>query len=288
MPRDKYCKLKLKKILMAQPQPHLLTRGDLRRVNDCVAENVKLADCWNSERVIIVACEPTGAHLSDTSLLSLDILSPTSNPVWGSKPREKHLTRQICHKDIVALEKSKGNKWLQPRPWHGIYDCRQQFYLYRDEAMAKAQKIFSELCDQYVSICLVSHDLRDSLSALENFGVQLPASTVFVDLVKVLEHQSRQSGKGPPEELKQYTDENVAVRNGRYDRRPWPLAGVFGMPNLVLLEVLGPAAESHRRDKTEKRDIAMKRIVRRMVVGEIPVRTKGRSSATDCRVNYYV
>jgi hypothetical protein len=243
-----------------------------------VNENVKLADCWKSEQVVIVACEPTGAHLSDTSLLSIDILSPTSNHVWGSKPRERHPTRQVCHRDIIALEKSKeNNMWIQPTPCHRVYDCRQQFRLQREQAVAKARKMFSELCEQYVSICLVSHDLRDSLSALENFGVQLPSSTVYVDLVKVLEHQCRQSGKGPPEELRQYTDENLAVRNGRYDRRPWPLTGWLGMPNLALLEVLGPAAESHRRDKTEKRDAAMKRIVRRMVVGEIPVRNKGRS-----------
>lgn len=262
---------------MAQPQPHLLTRGDLRRITDCVNENVKLADCWKSEQVVIVACEPTGAHLTDTSRLTLDILSPAANPVWGSKPREQHPTRHICQREIVVLTKSKENKRLQPRPWHGIWESREHFDLYRDEAVAKAREIFSELCSQYVSICLVSHDLRDSLSAIENFGVELPASTVFVDLVKVLEHHSRQSGKGPPEELRKYTDENIAVRNGRYDRRPWPLMGVYGMPNLALLEVLGPAAESHRRDKTEKQDAAMKRIVRRMVVGEIPVSNKGRS-----------
>lgn len=262
---------------MAQPQPHLLTRGDLRRINDCVAENITLADCWKNDQVVIVACEPTGAHLWEATLLYLDILSPTSNPIWGSKPMEKHPTRQICHRSIGALNRSKGNKSLQPRPWHagGIYDYRQQFYEYRDNAQARARPIFSELCEQYVSICIVSHDLRDSLSALKAFGVELPSNTVYVDLIKVLEHQCRQSGKDPPEELRQWTDENVAVRNGRYDRRPWPLRGWYGMPNLALLEVLGPAAEGHRRDKTERRDAAMKRIVKRMRVGDIPVRNKG-------------
>lgn len=262
---------------MAQPQPHLLTKGDLRRVEDCVNENVKLADCWKSQQVVIVACEPTGAHLSDTSFLALDILSPAANPVWESKTSEKHPTRQICKKAVRIIEKTKENKRLQPRPWHGIWDCREESQLYRDDALAKAREIFSELCSQYVSICVVSHDLRDSLASLERFGVELPASTVFVDLIKVMEHQSRQTGKGLPKELRKYTDENVAVRNGRYDRKPWPVTGWYGMPNMALLEVLGPAAERHRRDKTEKRDAAMKRIVRRMAVGEIPVRNKGRS-----------
>lgn len=260
---------------MAQPQPHLLTKGDLRRVEDCVNENVKLADCWKSEQVVIVACEPTGAHLSDPSFLNLDILSPAGNPVSGSKVSERHPARQIAKKAIRILEKRKENKRLQLRPWHHTYDCREEFSLYHDEALAKAQEMFSELSAQYVSICIVSHDLRDSLASIEKFGVELPASTVFVDLVKVLEHQSRQSGKGIPKELRAYTDENVADRNGRFDRRPWPVAGVFGMPNAALLEVLGPAAERHRRDKTEKRDAAMKRIVRRMAVGDIPVRNKG-------------
>lgn len=262
---------------MAQPQPHLLTKGDLRRVEDCVNENVKLADCWKSDQVVIVACEPSGAHLSDPSLIALDILSPASNPVWGSKPSERHPTRHICRKAVRIIEKTKENKRLQPRPWHGIWESREEFQLYGDDAVAKAREVFSELSNQFVSICIVSHDLRDSLASIEKFGVELPASTVFVDLIKVLEHQSRQTGKGIPEELRKYTDENVADRNGRYDRKPWPLTGWYGMPNMALLEVLGPAAESHRRDKTEKRDTAMKRIVRRMAVGEIPVRDKGRS-----------
>lgn len=262
---------------MAQPQPHLLTKGDLRRVEDCVNENVKLADCWKSDQVVIVACEPTGAHLSDTSLLILDILSPAGNPVWGSKTNKQHPTRHICQKTISILEKTNENKRLRPRPWHGIWNSREEFQLYRDDAVAKAREIFSELCTQFVSICIVSHDLRDSLASIERFGVELPASTVFVDLIKVLEHQSRQTGKGIPKELRKHTDENVAERNGRYDRKPWPVTGLYGMPNMALLEVLGPAAETHRRDKTEKRDAAMKRIVRRMAVGDMPVRDKGRS-----------
>lgn len=262
---------------MAQFQPHLLSRGDLRRVQDCVNENVKLADCWKIEQAVIVACEPMGAHLSETYFLALDILSPAANPFRGSKPSKQHPTRQICQKAVRILEKTKGNTRFQPMPWYGVYHCRDESQLYRDDARAKAREIFSELCAQYVSICVVSHDLRDSLASLETFGVELPASTVFVDLIKVMEHQSRQTGKGLPKELRKYTDENVAVRNGRLDRKPWPVTGWYAMPNLPLLEVLGPAAERHRRDKTQKRDAAMKRIVRRMAVGEIPVRNKGRT-----------
>jgi hypothetical protein len=265
---------------MAQPQPHLLSRADLRRVKDCVDDNVKLADCWKSDQVVIVACEPTGAHLADTSFLILDILSPAANPLLGSKSSERHPTRQICKKTIRMVEKKKNDKWGIQRPWHDLYDCREEIWLCSFVAKARAQEIFSGLNDQYVSICIVSHDLRDSLACIESFGVELPESTVFVDLIKVLEHQSRQTGDGIPEELRKYTDENVAVRNGRYDRKTWPVRGPLGMPNLALLEVLGPAAERHRRDKTEKRDAAMKRIVRRMAMSDIPVRDKGRTRDT--------
>ncbi|KAL1879190.1 hypothetical protein Daus18300_001769 [Diaporthe australafricana] len=262
---------------MAEPTPRLLTRGELRRVEDCLNENSKLADCWKSEKVVIVACEPTGAHLSNKPFIDLDILSPAEGPFPGSKTSERHPTRQICKKTIRILEKPKPkqSKRFGPRPWHSTYYFREQFSLYPDEAMAQAREIFAALLAQYVSICIVSHDLRDSLSSLQ--GIELPESTVLVDLIKVLEHQSRQSEQGIPEELKKYTDDNVAIRNGRYDRRPWPLMGYLGMPNIALLEVLGPAAESYRRDKTEKRDTAMKRIARRMAIQEIPVRNRGRS-----------
>lgn len=262
---------------MAQPQPHnvhLHTRGELRRIEDCLNENTKLADCWRSGKIVIVACEPTGAPLSKLPFIHLDILSPTEDPVPGQRRASGNPTRQICKKSIRIMDR--------PGLWHGYYYFGEDFLLHHDEALAQAREIFAALLAQYVSICIVSHDLRDSLRSIE--GIELPESTVFVELIKVLEHQSRQSEKGVPEELKSYTDDNVAIRNGRYDRRPWPLKGYFGMPNIVLLEVLGPAAESHRRDKTEKRDAAVKRTVRRMAVQEIPVRNKGRSSAADCLV----
>jgi hypothetical protein len=258
---------------MAQPQPHLLSRGDIRRVNDCVAENVKLADCWKSDQVVIVAVEPTGAHLSNPYVLMLDILSPKSNPISIPKPKAWSPFQQVCHTYIVPIEK-KGGRWVTPDPgWHETHDWRHIYHDYDDKKTMKVEQTFSQLCEQYVTICIASHDLQDSLAALKNFGVKLPANTVHVDLVMVLEHQCRQSGTGPPEQLRKYTDENVAVRNGRYDRRSWPVVGDYGMPCLALLEVLGPAAESHRRDKTEKQDAALKRIVKRMVVDEIPVRT---------------
>ncbi|KAJ0268395.1 hypothetical protein COL940_013425 [Colletotrichum noveboracense] len=245
---------------MTHQTPHLLTKGELRRVEECAKENGTFAECWNSDQVVIVGCEPVGAHVSvtETPFMELDILSPTANPLSGSKSSKQHPTRQCCKKKIIVLERSKVNKRLRPKPWHYRYNSTEELSLYYDDAKEKVKEIFSQLAAEYVSVCIVSHDLQDSLSSLQRFDLELPPTTVFVDLIKVLEHQSRHDGQGIPKALRKYTDDNIAIRNGRYDRRPWPLTGPYGMPNYALVEVLGPAAEGCKRDKTEKEDAALK------------------------------
>ncbi|KAH0419839.1 hypothetical protein CcaCcLH18_14271 [Colletotrichum camelliae] len=258
---------------MAHHTPHLLTKGELRRVEDCVRENETFAECWNSDQVVIVGCEPVGAHVSvmETPFMELDILSPNANPFSGCKTRtsKHHPTKQFCMKKIIVLEKSQVNKRFRPKPWHYGYASVEEISDYGDEAKAKVREIFDQLTAEYVSICIVSHDMHDSLSSLRKFSVELPPTTVFVDLIKVLEHQSRHENQGTPKALRKYTDDNIAIRNGRYDRRPWPLAGLYGMPNHALVEVLGPAAEGCKRDKTEKEDTALKRIAKRAAVDNL-------------------
>ncbi|KAF6827804.1 hypothetical protein CMUS01_08842 [Colletotrichum musicola] len=134
--------------------------------------------------------------------------------------------------------------------------------MYLGGAEDKLQEIFGQLGADYPSMCIASHDLRDSLSALRNFGIEPPETAILVDLVKVLEHQSHEN-RGISEELRKYTDNIITVRNGRYDRRSWPLTGHYGMPNAALLEVLGPSAGGCRRNKTEKEDRALRRIAKR-------------------------
>ncbi|EQB48603.1 hypothetical protein CGLO_12140 [Colletotrichum gloeosporioides Cg-14] len=264
---------------MTHQTPHLLTKGELRRVEECAKENGTFAECWNSDQVVIVGCEPVGAHVcvTETPFMELDILSPTANPLSGSKSSKQHPTRQCCKKKIIVLEKSNFNKRLRLKPWHYRYGSTEELSLYYDDGKAKVKEIFSQLAAEYVSVCIVSHDMQDSLSSLQKFDIELPSTTIFVDLIKVLEHQSRHDGQGIPKALRKYTDDNIAIRNGRYDRRPWPLAGQYGMPNYALVEVLGPAAEGCRRDKTEKEDTALKRIAKRAAVDNLNLGHRRRS-----------
>lgn len=257
---------------MAHPAPQLLNRGQLRRIQDCANENATLADCWKSDGVVIVAVEPSGAHLgrSETSeykpAVVLDIFSPAAKPLPGSGINDRHPTRHVCKKSMIVLKSSSRSRKFRPQPACFRWFSGEEFSMYLPDAKHKLEEIFRQLGADYASMCIVSHDLQDSLSTLERFGIEPPKSAVLVDLVKVLEHQSRHENRGIPEDLTQYTDENITVRNGRYDRRPWPLAGDFGMPNTVLLEVLGPSAEGCRRDKTEKEDAALRRIAKRAVL----------------------
>lgn len=253
---------------MAHRERHQLTEGQRRRFEDCALQNVLLADCWAGSQVIMVTCEPSDMYkfpgYSNSTAIEVDIMSPAEKPTWDSASSGQQGTRQLSKRTIRLLQKSKEHKRLQPRPWHAKIDVHEMFELYSEDALLKAQETFDELDAAFTGICIASYDKRESMAALKAFGVTLPAKTVFVDLVKVLEHQTRD--EGIPEELRRFTDENVAVRNGRYDRRARDLTGPHGMPSIRLLEVLGPAAESHRSEfkKFEKEEIALKRISRRM------------------------
>ncbi|KAF6796987.1 hypothetical protein CSOJ01_13067 [Colletotrichum sojae] len=164
---------------------------------------------------------------------------------------------------MIVLPPPNPRQSFRPRPGSWRWGSREDFSMYIGGAKNKLQEIFGQLGADYPSMCIVSHDLRDSLCALRNFGIEPPETAILVDLVKVLEHQSRHENRGISEELRKYTDDNITVRNGRYDRRSWPLTGHYGMSNAALLEILGPSAGGCQRNKTEKEDIALRRIARR-------------------------
>lgn len=244
----------------------LLTEVELRRFEDCAGENAKLAACWNSDQVVIVACEPTIAYktarVSVSPALQLDILSPASNPAWFSIPSVSHPTRHFCRRTIRKLErpKCKQDEIYRPGPWCLDTGVRHRYEMYDEDAKTKAQEVFEELASKYASICLASCYMHKTMAVLQTFGVRVPATMVFVDLIKVLEHQTRECGI--PEELKIFADDNVSVRKGRYDGRPGGNIDHYGTHNVQLLEVLGPAAEGHRLDfrKAEREDAALKRL----------------------------
>ncbi|CCF38458.1 hypothetical protein CH063_09543 [Colletotrichum higginsianum] len=257
---------------MAHQEPRALTEAELRRYKDCADENAKLAECWASHQVVIIACEPSDSYKyageRNSRAVAIHVMSPAEKPVWGQsrrpRQRQQQPSRQLYQTTIRFLERSKENKSSQPRPWHTKMGSHEVFEMYSFDAREKARETFDELGAAYVTVCIVSYDVRETTRAMDGFGVRMPAGAVLVDLVKVLEHQTRD--EGIPEELSEYTNENIAVRNGRYDRRPGTPTGPLGMPSVRLLEVLGPAAAGHRADfkRTKKGSAALKRIASRI------------------------
>ncbi|KAJ0307451.1 hypothetical protein COL5a_000305 [Colletotrichum fioriniae] len=258
-------------------KPRLFNESELRRFEDCANENETLADCWAGDHIVIVACELSDryqyADQRNSRAIEINVMSPGYKPVWRSSPLndQQHDTfkKHCSTRTIRMLEKSKVKKCLQPKPWswYNAAAAHETFELYEEEARAKAQEAFDALgVEAYATVCVVSYDLRETMAALELFKVKLPSSQiVFVDLIKVLEHQTR-GEEVIPERLRKYTNDNIAMRNGRLDRRPGTPRGYLGMPSIRLLEVVGPAAESHRADhkKLKKGNAALERIARRI------------------------
>ncbi|KAK1974530.1 hypothetical protein LZ30DRAFT_740212 [Colletotrichum cereale] len=255
---------------MAQPMKRPLTEAELRRAEDCADENAKLAECWESQQVAIATCER-----SDTlnrypgyqmmPVLTIDTLSPIEQPAADGRRKQQlqKTKRQLAERTIRELYKVKEDKWAAPRPCYFKYRSHERFDMYTQEARAKAAETFDALAKQYVTVCIAGYDLRETRRGMESLRIDTPPRVVWVDMMKVLEHQTRETGI--PAELRKYTDDNVTVRHGRYDRRPGEPQGEHGMPSVRLLEVLGPAAASHRADfkKTEKESVALKRIANR-------------------------
>ncbi|KAK2010899.1 hypothetical protein LZ32DRAFT_607024 [Colletotrichum eremochloae] len=258
---------------MAQPMKRPLTEAELRRAEDCADENEKLAECWESHQVAIVSCERADnlnrfPGYQTMPVLTIDTLLPLEQPAAGScsgkkKQQQQPMTRELAQRTIRELERVKGNKWSAPRPYYFKHRSHEQFDVYTQEARIRASETFDGLAQKYVTVCIAGYDLRETRRGMESLRIDTPERVVWVDLMKVLEHQARDGGI--PTELRRYTDDNVTVRNGRYDRRPGEPRGDYGMPSVRLLEVLGPAAAGHRADfrKLEKGSVALKRIANR-------------------------
>ncbi|EXF81386.1 hypothetical protein CFIO01_01048 [Colletotrichum fioriniae PJ7] len=184
-------------------KPRLFNESELRRFEDCANENETLADCWAGDHIVIVACELSDryqyADQRNSRAIEINVMSPGYKPVWRSSPLndQQHDTfkKHCSTRTIRMLEKSKVKKCLQPKPWswYNAAAAHETFELYEEEARAEAQEAFDALgVEAYATVCVVSYDLRETMAALELFKVKLPSSQiVFVDLIKVLEHQTR-------------------------------------------------------------------------------------------------
>ncbi|GJD03942.1 hypothetical protein ColKHC_12767 [Colletotrichum higginsianum] len=247
-------------------KPRLLSETELRRFEDRADENAKLADCWASDQVVVIACEPTSAYktarVSVLPALQLDILSPAANPVLPSLTSAARPSRHFCRRTIRLLERPNGMRddIYRPQPFVSDTGVYHRYEMYIEDAKAKAQAVFDELRAGYASVCVASCYIDKTAAGFETFGVRVPPTTVFVDLIKVLEHQTK--GSGIPEELRSDEAENVTERKGRYGGHPGGFVDRYGMYTVRLLELLGPAAEDHRLDfrRVEREDTALKRI----------------------------
>ncbi|EFQ34248.1 hypothetical protein CGRA01v4_03931 [Colletotrichum graminicola] len=247
---------------MAQPLKRPLTEAELRRAEDCADENAKLAECWESHQVAIVTCEPADelsfpSYLS-TSVLTIETLLPLEQPTPGSPDRKKKQQQQKMREP----KRDKRSESSEPRPCYFEHRSYERLDVCTQVARLKASMTFDTLAKEYGTVCIAGYDLRETRRAMESLSIETPARVVWVDLMKVLEHQARGDAGGIPAELHRYTDDNVTVRNGRYDRVPGRPQGYYGMPSVRLLEVLGPAAAAHRADfkKMEKESAALKRM----------------------------
>ncbi|KAK1996330.1 hypothetical protein LX36DRAFT_658671 [Colletotrichum falcatum] len=255
---------------MAQSMKRPLTEAELRRAEDCADENAKLAECWESRQVAIVTCEPADTlsrfpGYQTELVFTIDTLLPLEQqPAPGSgggKSHQQHQQQKMMRERVKRDNSSSS----EPKPFYSKHRSHARLDVCTQEARIRAALTFDELARDYVTVCIAGYDLRETRRGMESLRVEAPRAAVWVDLMKVLEHQARGAGGAIPEELRRYTDENVTVRNGRYDRRPGEPRGRYGMPSVRLLEVLGPAAAGHRAGfkRLEKESVALKRIANR-------------------------
>jgi len=170
--------------------------------------------------------------------------------------------------------------WV-PSKWQGKQNVIQSSFVSTHEAVADLEKMFRDLSSTYPTICVCFHRPNLTKQGLADIGFKLPKGTISVDMIKVLEYQSR--FRDMPPKVKRYIDSclDVDMRDGvrfgeRFDasdsdalasdfRTHAPKYGqtdewreiIRKKEDLsagTLLKILGPEAEAHRRQigKIEK------------------------------------
>lgn len=281
----------------------LLTEAELGRLRACADENTALANCWNKPHVAVIAMEwaPLGfiyawrgwiarnenmgywQREGEMPVLTVEVAEFSTQ---SASPRFRRYTFWI--RSRIALW---GNsRWWTQRSADEVLD-HKVFFEPADITLSKVNKLLVELTKEFPSLCICSHRPGQTMSALEKMGFRLPKNAVFVDLVKVLDHQSRASGV--PKELKAYVDARIYVNprsGGRFEERPEVTEGddrflgflesapkwgkdrewleVIRRPEDVsaptVLAVVGPNAALHRRDmeRVEKDNTALDKIAK--------------------------
>ncbi|KAH6881424.1 hypothetical protein BKA58DRAFT_2218 [Alternaria rosae] len=284
------------------PPTGLIAESEMERIRECATENETLARCWEKPHVALVAMEWAQSGLAYSwkgwiarnevmgywkqeeamPVLSVEIPAPASLAVSttkdpsGDKQNKSHEYRfWVRSKWPQSVVSMRENKW-QANPG----DTHSSFVSTKD-AVAVLDKMFREISSRHPTICVCSHRPNLTQQGLADIGFKLPKGTIFVDMIKVLEYQSR--FRDMPPKVKRYIKSCLEVEmcdgmrfEERFDASDSDAlasdfdehAPKYGQTNewreIIrkkedlsagnLLKILGPEAEAHRRQvrKIEK------------------------------------
>ncbi|KAH6686858.1 hypothetical protein F5X68DRAFT_240310 [Plectosphaerella plurivora] len=296
---------------MASPPQRLLTEVELNRLRACADENTVLANCWNKPHVAVVTMEwaPVGFtyHWRDwisrnenrgswnchheTPVLTLEIAEfpPNGASSSSSSSAPKFRRHTFWIRSRMALW--SHSRWWQHRLQQDEGNGEKTYYEPENITLAEIYKLFAELAKVSPSLCICSHRPDQTMRALEKMGFRRPKNAVFVDLIKVLDHQSRTSGV--PTELETYVKTRLYANprtGGHFEEIPEaadgdekfldfydtsPRYGRKGewreiirrsgdVSAQTVLAIVGPKAALHRRDmeRVEKDNIALDKIAK--------------------------
>jgi hypothetical protein len=284
------------------PPTGLIAESEMKRIRECAAENETLARCWEKPHVALMAMEwaPSGLAYSwkgwiarnevmgywkqeeAIPVLSVEITTPASPAISTTKDQsdeDQNKSREyrfwIRSKWPQSVVPMRENQW-QANPG----DAHSSF-VSAEDAVAVLDKMFRELSSTHPTICVCTHRPTLTQQGLADIGFKLPKGTILVDMIKVLEYQSR--FRAMPPKVKRYINSCLKAEMGdgvRFEERfdasdSGVLASDFdehapkyGQTNEwrelirkkedlsagTMLEILGPEAEAHRRQmrKIEK------------------------------------
>ncbi|KAI4683080.1 uncharacterized protein J4E84_006982 [Alternaria hordeiaustralica] len=268
----------------------LVAESEMKRIRECATENETLARCWDKPHVALVSMEwaPSGLaycwngwiscneargywkQVEAMRVLSVEITTPASPAVSSTEDQS----------DDGQNKAHEYRFWVPPK-WNGRPNVPQSSFVSTNKAVAGLEKMFRDLSSTYPTICVCFHRPTLTRQGLADIGFKLPKGTILVDMIKVLEYQSR--FRDMPPKVKRYINSclNVDMRDGvrfgeRFDASDSDaLASDFNkhapkygqtdewreiirkkedLPAGTLLKILGPEAEAHLRQikKIEK------------------------------------
>lgn len=284
---------------------------DINRLRASANQNATLADCWGQETVALIALEwaPEGYRYTWTSHIAC-------NEVRGRWYPTKIMP--VLTADVATFPRGWGRSGHLTFDRHRFWIDKKWSSTWRDSDGAPGgpveafsgqirtalAKFFSKLQRTYTTVCVCSHRPQLTRRGLEEIGFSLPEGVPFVDLIRVMEYQTR-SGGGVPKELSDHFghwlepdartggfDEvsgtpdgfmEDAPKWGRKDEKIDRVRAPGDIAVSTVLEVLGPEAEAHRRDidKLERGNIAMERISRRAGTGKRGGKKRPKREARD-------